>query len=121
MKAQAYSRSRNGGKYHIKHNNCQHFIVDLQRRITTITDLFEPREYTPVNVHGAVTYTPESPVSPPLSRHDSVASTSETVLKIRDSTFAPLMAAAMEMHARKGIVKGAGAVNVVTTEVVALS
>lgn len=34
--AQAFVRSRNGGRYHLKHNNCQHFIIDLLARITTI-------------------------------------------------------------------------------------
>ncbi|KAF2767905.1 hypothetical protein EJ03DRAFT_139328 [Teratosphaeria nubilosa] len=33
LKTQAFVRSRNGGKYHIRHNNCQSFIADLLQRL----------------------------------------------------------------------------------------
>ncbi|RMZ02871.1 hypothetical protein D0860_07038 [Hortaea werneckii] len=41
LQSQNFVRSRNGGRYHIKTNNCQHFIRDLLERIITIplTDL----------------------------------------------------------------------------------
>lgn len=135
MKAQAFSRGRNGGKYDIKHNNCQHFIEELQRRITTINDINEPELPLPNEGHGVVTYTAveEMFYSSPHSRHDSVASKTETVskietisktettLKIRESTFAPLVTAAMEAYARPDLKKDTRMVNVVTMEVSALS
>ncbi|KAI7530825.1 hypothetical protein KC331_g14462 [Hortaea werneckii] len=34
--SQIFVRSRNGGRYHIKKNNCQHFIRDLLERIVII-------------------------------------------------------------------------------------
>ncbi|KAI7450772.1 hypothetical protein KC368_g4432 [Hortaea werneckii] len=41
LQSQAFVRNRNGGRYHIKTNNCQHFIRDLLERIIAIplTDL----------------------------------------------------------------------------------
>ena len=126
LKAQAHSRSRNGGNYHIKHNNCQHFIWDLQSRITTS---MEPLEATTQTITRAaaqsvvICHSDKPQTSAPPSRHDSFTSLPEKMpmiremLTIRDSTFAPLVAAAMEMYASQGTKKGACTVNVVTTEI----
>ncbi|KAK3114362.1 hypothetical protein LTR53_007399 [Teratosphaeriaceae sp. CCFEE 6253] len=36
LKSQAFVRGRYGGKYHIKHNNCQTFIGELLRRLANL-------------------------------------------------------------------------------------
>lgn len=36
LQSQTFVRSRNGGRYHIKKNNCQHFIRNLLERIIII-------------------------------------------------------------------------------------
>ena len=126
LKAQAHSRSRNGGNYHIKHNNCQHFIWDLQSRVTTSMEPLEAttQTITRAAAQSVVIYSSDkAQTSAPPSRHDSFTSLPEKmptireVLTIRDSTFAPLVAAAMEMYAAQGAKKGACNVNVVTTEI----
>lgn len=33
IKVQSWMRSRVGGRYHVKHNNCQHFTNELMRRV----------------------------------------------------------------------------------------
>lgn len=35
MKVQSWQRNRADGRYHVKHNNCQHFVHELWRRICT--------------------------------------------------------------------------------------
>ncbi|GAB7366552.1 hypothetical protein MBLNU230_g8539t1 [Neophaeotheca triangularis] len=35
MKVQSWQRNRNGGRYHVRRNNCQHFVHELWRRICT--------------------------------------------------------------------------------------
>lgn len=35
MKAQSWMRGREGGRYHVKRNNCQHFVQELWKRLST--------------------------------------------------------------------------------------
>ncbi|KAH9816973.1 hypothetical protein Tdes44962_MAKER05549 [Teratosphaeria destructans] len=41
LRAQAFVRSRNGGKYHIRDNNCQTFIADLLQRLAGQDSVFD--------------------------------------------------------------------------------
>lgn len=33
IRVQSWMRGRQGGRYHVKHNNCQHFVEELWRRV----------------------------------------------------------------------------------------
>ncbi|KAK6394163.1 hypothetical protein LTR65_002009 [Meristemomyces frigidus] len=36
IRAQSWMRGRQGGRYHVKHNNCQHFVEELWQRLVEI-------------------------------------------------------------------------------------
>lgn len=44
MRVQSWMRSRKDGKYHVKKNNCHHFVNELLDRITAGTKLFSGTE-----------------------------------------------------------------------------
>lgn len=79
LKAQAYVRGRFGGKYHLKHNNCQHFIAEFLRRLTTVSDELDYSVLT-------------------RERSESESDSSVTMLNLRDSTFTPLAATTLESY-----------------------
>lgn len=126
LKAQAFSRSRNGGQYHLKDNNCQHFVQELQRRLVNIRgDGFESSTEDVASekdvVVACTTVSSDSIVSssPPPSRQDSVVEGAAEVLKVRDSTFGRLASAAMDAYSQQDVRKGRCVVDVATTEIVA--
>lgn len=119
LKAQALSRSRNGGKYHIKNNNCQHFILELQRRVTAVPDAHDTSTESDNEGHRMVEYNKAAlPLTSFLYRWDSVTSKSEMRLEIPQSTFAPLRLSTVAVHtSRKGDITRESVVSVVRTSV----